>query len=380
MWIQIGGADTEDGGGVSLATVRSEIAGAGHQSEAQVRALVTAYGYQTQAQVITAVASAISSSGHQSAAQVQALINAAIAGLTLMGGGATEARVNELIAAAGHQTAPQVNTLIAAAGHQTEPQVNALIAAAGHLTEAAARVLITGYGYQTSQDVTNSINTRGFRTEAEIQALISTAGADYRTETQIQSLINNSVTSLRNTLQLGAPTNLNTFAEIAASLNSDVALNATLRTLIAQRAPIDNPIFTGVVIVPDSADGNDSGRAANTRFVLANASSAEAAAHIAAGWSDNDVGQASELTAVSQNNSVVIPTRASNGYLVIWHSLTSGILTEVHIGTSSFNELNTFGDEVQISGPGGVSGQIRVSSAQRNATLLSGETLRMVFS
>ena len=266
----------------------------------------------------------------------------------------------------GYQDSAAVLALTGSAGHITQAAAQTLIDNQMYLNQTEVESLIGNSGHLNSVDVQNYLNAQGYRREAQINSLISTAlvNGEYATSTAVQALVNAAIVMVRG----GVPDNMNTLAALA--------------TAIALRAPINNPTFTGDVIVPDSLEDDDSGRAANTRFVLAELVGVQpvATAHIAAGWSDNDVGQTSELTAISQTNSVTIPTRATNGYLVIWHSLTSGTLTEVHIGTSSFNELSTFGDPIQISGPENVSGNIRVSRAQRNAALLSGETLRMVFS
>lgn len=88
----------------------------------------------------------------------------------------------------------------------------------------------------------------------------------------------------------GAPTNLNTLAKIAASIGNDPNFIATVSSVLAGKAALNSPEFTGNPTVPTQPPGNNTPRAANTAFV-------KAAIDVA-------------LTAVSQSLSAMASTKA----------------------------------------------------------------------
>ena len=67
----------------------------------------------------------------------------------------------------------------------------------------------------------------------------------------------------------GAPGTLNTLNEIATALNNDAALNTTLTTSIATKAPLAAPAFTGIPAAPTAASGTNTTQLATTAFVEA---------------------------------------------------------------------------------------------------------------
>lgn len=180
------------------------------------------------------------------------------------------------------------------------------------------------------------------------------------------------------TIRGAAPTNLNTLERIAASIGNDTMLNTVLRGLIALRAPLASPTFSGTVIVPAPGDSPQDGQAVNVGY-LNNRIPATATGGIRIGWSNSNVSiSGNDLTVVSDTTSAVIPDRATNGYLLLWTPNNLGTVTEVHIGGSTFNELGTFTDGAPITILGTI-GTLRVSRMQRNGPLLSQETLRVVY-
>jgi len=68
----------------------------------------------------------------------------------------------------------------------------------------------------------------------------------------------------------GAPGALDTLAELATALASDASFASTMTTLLAAKAPLASPTFTGTVAVPAVAGTTDnSNQAATTAFVQA---------------------------------------------------------------------------------------------------------------
>ena len=65
----------------------------------------------------------------------------------------------------------------------------------------------------------------------------------------------------------GAPGALDTLKELADALGDDASYAATIVTALALKSPLAGPTFTGAVIVPDQTAGDNSGKAANTKYV-----------------------------------------------------------------------------------------------------------------
>lgn len=68
-------------------------------------------------------------------------------------------------------------------------------------------------------------------------------------------------------LQTGAPSSLNTFAELATAIDEDVDFAGTMAAALALKAPLASPTFTGTVVVPNQTAGDNSTKAANTAYV-----------------------------------------------------------------------------------------------------------------
>jgi len=114
-------------------------------------------------------------------------------------------------------------------------------------------------------DVSSSLNTRLTNDENNITNLLNNAITISGIKTFSSSPIvptpssnsNNTqaastayVDSAISALVAGAPSTLSTLNEIAASLNDNTNLATTLTNSIALKAPINNPTFTGTVVIP----------------------------------------------------------------------------------------------------------------------------------
>ena len=99
--------------------------------------------------------------------------------------------------------------------------------------------------------------------------------------------------------------------------------------------------------------------------------------HIRAGWSADTTISDTELSATSDTNTVTLGAATGLQYLALWRSdADGGDPTEVHIAGGG-NARNTFGAAVDRAF-GGVAGKLIVSVARQNASLLSGENVRLV--
>jgi hypothetical protein len=65
----------------------------------------------------------------------------------------------------------------------------------------------------------------------------------------------------------GAPGALDTLDELAAALNDDANFAATVTSLLAEKAPLASPVFTGAPIAPTQVDTDNSTKIATTAFV-----------------------------------------------------------------------------------------------------------------
>lgn len=68
-------------------------------------------------------------------------------------------------------------------------------------------------------------------------------------------------------LVAGAPEGLNTLAELAAALGNDANFANTVAAALAQRAPLNSPVFTGAPSAPTPAQFDNDGSLATTEFV-----------------------------------------------------------------------------------------------------------------
>ena len=193
-----------------------------------------------------------------------------------------------------------------------------------------------------------------YRTAAQVTAAINAALADYSTTAQVTAAINAAVAGLRD----GVGSAFDTLNELAAAVQARTTLAAAL---MAVRA--------GAGISID--------RSVNGQITIA-ADAGSAVFDIACGWSDDDSAEVAELTADSDTDTVVIPDRATNGYLLLWTAADHGDPSEVYFGASPVNELSTFGAAAALQ-RAGVAGFVRVTVNQRVGSLLSGENLRVVF-
>lgn len=66
-----------------------------------------------------------------------------------------------------------------------------------------------------------------------------------------------------------APGQLDTLKELATALGNDANFASSITALLAQKAPLASPVFTGTPTAPTQATGNSSTRLANTAFVHA---------------------------------------------------------------------------------------------------------------
>lgn len=75
------------------------------------------------------------------------------------------------------------------------------------------------------------------------------------------------ITQLKNDLLNGAGAAFDTLNELAAALGNDSNFAATVTAALALKAPLASPTFTGNPLVPDQANDDNSGKAANTKYV-----------------------------------------------------------------------------------------------------------------
>ena len=81
----------------------------------------------------------------------------------------------------------------------------------------------------------------------------------------LKAAVQEAVTALVNS----APATIDTLGEIATALGNDPNLATTLTNLIALKAPLASPAFTGIPTVPTAAPGTNTPQAASTAFVAA---------------------------------------------------------------------------------------------------------------
>ena len=100
--------------------------------------------------------------------------------------------------------------------------------------------------------------------------------------------------------------------------------------------------------------------------------------HIRAGWSTDAAVVAAELTATSGNtDTVVLPTATGFQYLGLWRATSDGgDPTEVYFGSGG-NSRNLFSAATDLT-VSGIAGKLIVSVARQNASILSGESVRLV--
>ena len=95
------------------------------------------------------------------------------------------------------------------------------------------------------------------------------------------------------------------------------------------------------------------------------------------GWSIDDTPEDAEFTANSDTHEVEIPAAVGSQYLIVWRSdADGGDPSEVHISGAG-NSRNNFGSATAYM-LNGVEGQTIVSTTTQNASLLSGEIMRVV--
>jgi hypothetical protein len=106
--------------------------------------------------------------------------------------------------------------------------------------------LTNGAGFITQADVDQSlsgVDLTGYATEDYVDTAISNIPevdlTGYATETFVGTAISNLIDT--------APTALNTLNELAAALNDDANFATTVTTALGDKAPINNPTFTGTV-------------------------------------------------------------------------------------------------------------------------------------
>ena len=104
----------------------------------------------------------------------------------------------------------------------------------------------------------------------------------------------------------------------------------------------------------------------------------EPAITIRIGWSMDQTPEASELTASSTGNTVVIPAATGFQFLVIWRSdLAGGDPQQVHVASAG-NSRNAYSRRPIPLTVDDMTGQAIVSVYDRNAVLLSGEAVRVL--
>jgi hypothetical protein len=89
-----------------------------------------------------------------------------------------------------------------------------------------------------------------FSAGSGINYIESTGVIGISTTTATKQYVDSAVSSLVN----GAPGTLDTLNELAAALNNDANYSTTLTTALATKAPINNPTFTGQVVIPAGAN------------------------------------------------------------------------------------------------------------------------------
>ena len=95
-----------------------------------------------------------------------------------------------------------------------------------------------------STAVTNAISTAEGYTDSAISTEVTNRNSAIATaKSQAEGYTDNAISDLIN----GAPSTLDTLAEIASALGSDANLSTTLTNSIALKAPIASPTFTGTV-------------------------------------------------------------------------------------------------------------------------------------
>lgn len=113
------------------------------------------------------------------------------------------------------------------------------------------------------------------QTDPVVGGLPNLGGGQGMTNVPIQQLaqrtrfLKDAIDSLPNDLRGGVAAALDTLAKLAAAINDDPAFAATVTALIAAKAPLASPAFTGHPTAPTQVTGNESTRLATTAYVAA---------------------------------------------------------------------------------------------------------------
>ena len=97
---------------------------------------------------------------------------------------------------------------------------------------------------------------------------------------------------------------------------------------------------------------------------------------IAVGWSADQVATAAELTATSETDTVTVPTNTGNQYLLVWDADVYGDLNGIYYGQSPNNSISAYEDPVALE-LDGVAGMVRVSSSILVGSVIGGRDLRV---
>ena len=127
-----------------------------------------------------------------------------------------------------------------------------------------------------------------------------------------------------------------------------------------------------MTLVCQDADGNE-----QTVEVNAEVSAVVAGPRVAIGWSADQTALASELTAESLTDSVIVPTNSANQYLLIWTADAVGTLSGISYG-GGVNVIANYTAPVALE-RGGVAGTVRASNSLLVGNVFSGRTIVVSF-
>ena len=155
---------------------------------------------------------------------------------------------------------------------------------------------------------------------------------------------------------------------VTGAVDVDLLKGAYVKSLT-----IDTAGKTMTLVCQDDA-GNE-----QTVEVNAEVSAVTTGPRVAVGWSADATADASELTAESLTDAVIVPANTLNQYLVIWIANAAGTLSEIHYGGNPQNALQNYSVPVALE-YNGAAGMVYVSSGLLVGRIIGGSTLNVVIS
>lgn len=131
--------------------------------------------------------------------------------------------------------------------------------------EGAAPTVFVAGDIVAARMTAASIAAKADQTEVDLKA--NAADVYTKAETYSKTEADNLATTTKNEVVNGAPTALNNLDAIAAAINDDPNMWTTLLGLLAAKANLNSPTFTGTPLVPTAGTGTNTLQAASTAFV-----------------------------------------------------------------------------------------------------------------